>query len=336
MVEPALVVLAAIIALGLAFDFVNGFHDTANAIATSVATRVLSPGQAVSMAAVLNVVGAVSGTAVATTVGRGIVPPAVATQQLVAAALIAAICWNLLTWWLAIPSSSSHALIFSIVGAGIAAAGVESIQIAGITKTLQGLVFSPVLGFLGALLLLTALLWIFARSRPLRVTRIFGRLQIVSAAYMAYSHGSNDAQKTMGVLTMAVASYYGWSGDEWQVPIWIILAAATAMGLGTALGGWRIVRTMGLRVVELRPIDGFAAETAAATVIEVASRLGIPVSTTHVISSAILGVGSTRSLSAVRWGIAGRIVSAWVITIPACIALAWIVYSVLHRITGLP
>jgi PiT family inorganic phosphate transporter len=336
MVEPALVVLAAIIALGLAFDFVNGFHDTANAIATSVATRVLSPGQAVSMAAVLNVVGALTGTAVASTVGRGIVPPAVATQQLVAAALISAIAWNLFTWWLAIPSSSSHALIFSIVGAGIAAAGVESIQIAGITKTLQGLVFSPVLGFLGALLLVTALLWIFARSRPLRVTRIFGRLQIVSAAYMAYSHGSNDAQKTMGVLTMAVASYYGWSGDEWQVPIWIILAAATAMGLGTALGGWRIVRTMGLRVVELRPIDGLAAETAAATVIEVASRLGIPVSTTHVISSAILGVGSTRSLSAVRWGIAGRIVSAWVITIPACIALAWIVYSVLHRITGLP
>jgi inorganic phosphate transporter, PiT family len=336
MVEPALVVLAAIIALGLAFDFVNGFHDTANAIATSVATRVLSPGQAVSMAAVLNVVGAVSGTAVATTVGRGIVPPAVATQQLVAAALIAAISWNLLTWWLAIPSSSSHALIFSIVGAGIASAGVESIQIGGITKTLQGLVFSPLLGFLVALLLLTALLWIFARSRPLRVTRIFGRLQIVSAAYMAFSHGSNDAQKTMGVLTMALASYYGWTGDEWGVPLWVILAAATAVGLGTALGGWRIVRTMGLRVVELRPIDGFAAETAAATVIEVASRLGIPVSTTHVISSAILGVGSTRSLSAVRWGIAGRIVSTWVITIPACIALAWIVYAVLHHITGLP
>jgi PiT family inorganic phosphate transporter len=336
MVEPALIVLAAIIALGLAFDFVNGFHDTANAIATSVATRVLSPGQAVSMAAVLNVVGAVSGTAVASTVGRGIVPPAVATQQLVAAALIAAITWNLLTWWLAIPSSSSHALIFSIVGAGIAAAGIESIQIGGITKTLQGLVFSPLLGFIVALLLLMALLWIFARSRPLRVTRIFGRLQIVSAAYMAFSHGSNDAQKTMGVLTMALASYYGWTGDEWQVPLWVILAAAAAMGLGTAMGGWRIVRTMGLRVVELRPIDGFAAETAAATVIEVASRLGIPVSTTHVISSAILGVGSTRSLSAVRWGIAGRIVSAWVITIPACIALAWIVYSVLHLITGLP
>jgi PiT family inorganic phosphate transporter len=336
MVEPELVVLAAIVVLGLAFDFVNGFHDTANAIATSVATRVLSPGQAVSMAAALNVVGAMTGTAVATTVGRGIVPPEVATQQLVAAALISAISWNLLTWWKAIPSSSSHALIFSIVGAGIAAAGPEAIDIGGITKTLQGLVFSPVLGFVVALLLLMVLLWLFARSRPLRVSRIFGRLQVISAAYMAFSHGSNDAQKTMGVLTMALASYHGWSGEEWQVPFWVILAAAAAMGLGTAMGGWRIVRTMGLRVVELRPIDGFAAETAAATVIEVASRMGIPVSTTHVISSSILGVGATRSLSAVRWGIAGLIVSAWVITIPACSFLAWVIYSVLHRITGLP
>src|SRR5918992_3523795 len=334
MVEPALIVLAAIIALGLAFDFVNGFHDTANAIATSVATRVLSPGQAVSMAAVLNVIGAVSGPAVASTVGRGIVPPEVATQQLVAAALIAAISWNLLTWWLAIPSSSSHALIFSIVGAGIAAAGVESIEIGGITKTLQGLVFSPLLGFLVALLLLMALLWIFARSRPLRVTRIFGRLQIVSAAYMAFSHGSNDAQKTMGVLTMALASYHGWTGEEWGGPLWVILAAAAAMGLGTAMGGWRIVRTMGLRVVELRPIDGFAAETSAATVIEVASRLGIPISTTHAISAAILGVGATRRLSAVRWGVASSIVTAWVLTIPACILLGWAPHAGLMALAG--
>jgi PiT family inorganic phosphate transporter len=336
MVDPGLIVLAVIIALGLAFDFVNGFHDTANAIATSVATRVLSPGQAVSMAAVLNVVGALTGTAVATTVGKGIVPPEVATQQLVAAALISAITWNLVTWRLAIPSSSSHALIFSIVGAGIAAAGVEAIQIDGLTKTLQGLALSPIFGFAGALLLLMALLWMFARARPLLVNRLFGRLQILSAAYMAYSHGGNDAQKTMGVLTMALASYYGWTGAQWQVPLPVILAAASAMGLGTALGGWRIVRTMGLRVVELRPIDGFAAETAAATVIEVASRLGIPVSTTHVISSSILGVGATRSLSAVRWGIAGRIISAWVVTIPACITLGFTVYWVLHRITGVP
>ncbi|MCD6031275.1 MAG: phosphate transporter [Thermomicrobiales bacterium] len=336
MVEPELLVLAVIITLGLIFDFVNGFHDTANAIATSVATRVLTPGQAVSMAAILNVIGAMSGTAVATTVGRGIVPPEVATQQLVAAALISAISWNLFTWRLAIPSSSSHALIFSIVGAGIASAGVESIQVSGIVATLQGIVFSPILGFLVALLLLTALLWVFARSRPLRVTRIFGRLQVISAAYMAFSHGSNDAQKTMGVMTMALATYYGWTGDEWSVPFWVIITAAGSMGLGTAMGGWRIVRTMGLRIVELRPIDGFAAETAAATVIEVASRLGIPVSTTQVISSSILGVGSTRSLSAVRWGIAGHIVIAWVVTIPACIILAWIVYTVLHFITGVP
>jgi PiT family inorganic phosphate transporter len=336
MVEPELLVLAVIITLGLIFDFVNGFHDTANAIATSVATRVLTPGQAVSMAAILNVIGAMSGTAVATTVGRGIVPPEVATQQLVAAALISAISWNLFTWRLAIPSSSSHALIFSIVGAGIASAGVESIEVSGIVATLQGIVFSPILGFLVALLLLTALLWVFARSRPLRVTRIFGRLQVISAAYMAFSHGSNDAQKTMGVMTMALATYYGWTGDEWSVPFWVIITAAGAMGLGTAMGGWRIVRTMGLRIVELRPIDGFAAETAAATVIEVASRLGIPVSTTQVISSSILGVGSTRSLSAVRWGIAGHIVTAWVVTIPACIILAWIVYTVLHFITGVP
>jgi PiT family inorganic phosphate transporter len=286
------------------------------------------------MAAVLNVVGAMTGTAVASTVGRGIVPPSIATQQLVASALIAAIAWNLFTWRLALPSSSSHALIFSIVGAGLAAGGVDALEFEGIGKTLQGLVFSPVVGFIGALLLLMALLWMFARSRPLKVNRIFGRLQIVSAAYMAFSHGSNDAQKTMGVLTMALASYYGWTGDEWAVPFWVIISAALAMGAGTAMGGWRIVKTMGLGVVELRTIDGFAAETAAATVIEVASRLGIPVSTTQVISSSILGVGATRSLSAVRWGIAGRIVTAWVVTLPACIALAWIVFSLARLITG--
>ncbi|MCA9877596.1 MAG: inorganic phosphate transporter, partial [Thermomicrobiales bacterium] len=307
---------------------------TANAIATSVATRVLTPGQAVSMAAVLNVVGAMTGTAVASTVGRGIVPPDVATQQLVVAALLSAIGWNLFTWWMAVPSSSSHALIFSIVGAGLASGGVDAIDFTGISKTLQGLVFSPIFGFAAALLLLMVLLWLVARSRPSRVNRIFGRLQILSAAYMAFSHGSNDAQKTMGVLTMALASYYGWSGDEWHVPLWVVLAAAGAMGLGTAMGGWRIVKTMGFSVVELRTIDGFAAETAAATVIEVASRLGIPVSTTQVISSSILGVGATRSMSAVRWGIAGRIVTAWVVTLPACIGLAWVVYSLLRLITG--
>jgi PiT family inorganic phosphate transporter len=334
MVDTALLALILVVVLGLIFDFINGFHDTANAIATSVATRVLSPRQAVLMASVLNVLGALTGTAVASTVGQGIVPPEVATQQLVVAALLSAIAWNLLTWWYGIPSSSSHALIFSIVGAGVAAAGTEAILVDGVASVLQGMVFSPVLGFLGAFLILFALLWAFARSRPRLVSRVFGRLQVVSAAYMAFSHGSNDAQKTMGVITMALASYHGWTGDEWAVPLWVVVAAATAMGMGTAVGGWRIVRTMGLKVVELRPIDGFAAETAAATVIESASRLGIPVSTTHVISSAIMGVGATRRASAVRWGLAGRIVAAWVVTLPACTLLGWAVYSMLHLVTG--
>jgi PiT family inorganic phosphate transporter len=334
MLDSALLGLVLVVVLGLAFDFINGFHDTANAIATSVATRVLSPRQAVAMAAVLNVVGALTGTAVAGTVGKGIVPPEVTTQLLVVAALLSAIAWDLVTWWYGIPSSSSHALIFSIVGAGVAAAGADAILVDGVAQVLRGMVYSPVFGFLGAFLILFVLLWIFARARPRLVSRIFGRAQIVSAAYMAYSHGGNDAQKTMGIITMALASYHGWSGDEWEVPLWVILTSATAMGLGTAIGGWRIVRTMGLKVVELRSIDGFAAETAAATVIEVASRLGIPVSTTHVISSAILGVGATKRASAVRWGIAGRIVSAWVVTIPACVLLGWVVYSALHLVTG--
>jgi inorganic phosphate transporter, PiT family len=325
--------LLLIIVLGLSFDFINGFHDTANAIATVVATRVLSPGRAVLMAGVLNFVGALSGTAVATTVGKGIIPPELSTQTLVVSALVAAIVWNLVTWYFGLPSSSSHALIFSLVGAGVAGAGWSVIQVGGLEKTFQGLVFSPLLGFTAAFLLMLLLLNLFARAFPATVTRVFGRAQLLSAAYMAYSHGSNDAQKTMGVMTMALASYLHWGGNDWQVPAWIIVAAATAMGLGTSIGGWRIIRTMGLRVVALRPIHGFAAETAAATVIGAASLLGVPVSTTHTIGSAILGVGSTRRASAVRWGIAGQIVTGWVLTIPGCFLIAWAVRSVL-RLAG--
>lgn len=335
MPDSALLVLILIVALGLVFDFINGFHDTANAIATSVATRVLSPGRAVSMAAVLNVVGALTGTAVAGTVGKGIVPPEVSTQLLVISAILSAITWNLITWWWGIPSSSSHALIFSIVGAGVASAGGGAIQMQGVGLVFRGMVFSPVLGFAGAFLVMVGLLWLVAKARPRFVHRFFGKAQIVSAAYMAFSHGSNDAQKTMGIIAMALASYHGWTGDEWHVPLWVVLSAAGAMGAGTAVGGWRIIRTMGLKVVDLTPIDGFAAETAAATVIEVASRLGIPVSTTHVISTAIMGVGATRRASAVRWGVAGRIVSAWVITVPVCIILGWVIYEVLHLVTGI-
>lgn len=334
MPSTELLVLVLIVGLGLAFDFINGFHDTANAIATTVATRVLSPGKAVLLAACMNVIGALSGTAVAATIGKGIIPTDVATQLLVVASLLSAITWNLITWRLGIPSSSSHALVFSIVGAGIASAGTDAIQVDGVVKVLKGMVYSPFLGFLGAFLLLLGLLWLIARRRPRTVNRVFGKLQIGSAAFMAYSHGSNDAQKTMGIISLALASYYGWSASEWHVPLWVVIAASAAMGLGTAMGGWRIVRTMGLKVVELRTIDGFAAETAAATIIEFASRLGIPVSTTHVISSAILGVGATRRASAVRWGVAGRIVSAWVVTVPICVIIGWLNYEVLHLITG--
>ncbi len=214
-----------------------------------------------------------------------------------------------------------------MVGAGLATAGTQAIETDGVVKVLKGMVYSPVLGFIGAFALLFILLWCVAKKRPSKVNRIFGKLQIGSAAFMAFSHGSNDAQKTMGIITLALATYHGWSGSNFEVPLWVVLAAATAMGLGTALGGWRIIRTMGLKVVELRSIDGFAAETAAASIIEFASRLGIPVSTTHVISSAILGVGATRRASAVRWGIAGRIVTAWVVTIPACITFGWLIFS---------
>ncbi len=332
--SPAFIVLLFIIVVGLIFDFINGFHDTANAIATSVATRALPPGIAVLMSGILNVIGALTGTAVATTVGKGIVPPTVATQLLVISALLGAIAWDLITWRAGIPSSSSHALIFAIVGAGLAAGGWQSIEFGGLTRTFEGLVFSPILGFLVAFLFMVLLLWLISRLRPMLVTRIFLRLQIFSAAWMSFSHGGNDAQKTMGILTMALASYYGWTGSNWSVPLWVVLACATAMGLGTTIGGWRIIRTVGLKVVELRPINGFAAETASAAIIEIASRLGIPVSTTHVISSAIMGVGATRRLSAVRWGVAGNIVLAWVATIPACIAFGWILYFLLHFVTG--
>ncbi len=325
--DTAFVILVAVVVLGLAFDYINGFHDTANAIATVVATRVLSPLQAVLMAAGLNFVGALTGTAVASTVGKGIVEPGAVTQQLVISALLSAIAWDLLTWYYGIPSSSSHALVFSIVGAGLATGGYTILGWDGIEKVLAGLVISPAVGFLGAFLLMELLLNVFFRAHPALVSGVFGRAQLVSSMYMAFSHGGNDAQKTMGVITMALASYYGWTGAEWAVPTWVVMAAALAMALGTMLGGWRIIRTMGLKVVELRPIDGFAAETAAATVIELASRLGIPISTTHTISSAILGVGATRRLSAVRWGVAGSIVTAWIVTLPVCIFLGWLLHS---------
>lgn len=323
--EPALLGIIVVIALALAFDFINGFHDTANAIATSVATRVLTPAQAIAMAAVFNVVGALTGTAVAKTIATDIVPQDFATLELTGAALLSAIAWNLYTWWKGLPSSSSHALIFSLVGAGVAVGGWGIIIPRGVRKTVTGLFTSPVLGFLVPIVLMFLLSWLILRRMwPRTVTRSFRWAQIFSAAFMAFSHGGNDAQKTMGIMTFALSAYFGTRFET--VLLWVILSAAAAMGLGTAVGGWRIIRTMGFKVVDLKPVDGFVAETSAALIIESASRLGIPVSTTHTISTSIMGVGTTKGFRKVKWQVAGRIVQAWVFTIPVCIALSWAIH----------
>ena len=322
--------LICVIVLAVIFDFINGFHDTANAIATSVSTRVLSPKVAVSMAAVLNMVGALTGTAVAKTVGAGLVEASCITQITIISALIAAIVWDILTWYLGLPTSSSHAILSGVVGAAIATAGTNVIIQKGVYKVLMGLIFSPLIGFILGFFLMLLLMWLFSRSTPSLVSNLFGRLQIISAAYMAFSHGSNDAQKTMGIITMALVSYYNL--PEFHVPMWVIILCATAMAFGTTVGGWRIIKTLGIRLVHLKPINGFAAETSAATVIEIASRIGLPLSTTHVISSTIMGVGASKRLSAVKWLVGGNIILAWIITLPACSLLAWLICKVLNLI----
>ncbi len=330
--HDTLFLLVCVLVLATVFDFINGFHDTANAIATSVSTRVLTPKIAVFMAAILNMVGALSGTAVAATVGKGLVAASSVTQITVVSALISAIVWDIITWYFGMPTSSSHAILSSIVGAAIATAGTGVIIQKGVFKVLIGLVVSPILGIILGFLLMLFLIWLFRRAAPSVVTKLFGRLQIVSAAYMAFSHGSNDAQKTMGIITMALVSYY--KLPDFHVPLWVIFLCATAMAFGTAAGGWKVIKTLGVRLVHLKPINGFAAETAAATIIEIASRIGLPLSTTHVISSTIMGVGASKRLSAVRWGIGGNIVLAWILTLPACGILAWAVCRVLHLIAG--
>ena len=315
----SLSVLLFVIVLALIFDFINGFHDTANAIATVISTRVMTPRFAIIMAAVLNLVGALSGTKVAHTVGAGLVTSI--GQATIIAALLSAIIWDLLTWYFGLPTSSSHALLSSLVGAGIAEAGTNVLVWKGIEKVLIALILSPLIGFVFGLFLMIFLFWTFSRARPSTVTGVFKNLQIFSAAYMAFSHGNNDAQKTMGIIALALMNYRG--STVLTVPIWVIVLCAVAMAFGTAVGGWRIIKTLGMRLVALRPIHGFAAETAAATVIEFASHMGLPLSTTHVISSTIMGVGASRRLSAVRWGIGGNIIMAWVLTLPACAILGW-------------
>jgi PiT family inorganic phosphate transporter len=324
--EAFTVGLLFVVVLAVLFDYINGFHDTANAIATSVATRALRPQVAVLMAAAFNFIGAFAGTAVATTIGAGLVDKQTTTQAIVAAALIGAIAWNLITWWYSLPSSSSHALIGGLLGATIVAAGAGALKIQGIVdKVLIPMVTSPIIGFLGALLLMVALAWIFRRASRKPMATLFRRLQVGSAGYMAFAHGSNDAQKTMGIITLALFSAGAIGSIE--VPVWVIIVSASALSLGTAVGGWRIMRTMGHRVAELEPVHVFAAETTAATVLVGTAHFGMPVSTTHVISSAILGVGTSQGLRAVRWGVARNIFIAWVLTIPAAgimAAAAWL------------
>ena len=327
------VLLVVVVILGITFDYINGFHDTANAIATSVSTRALRPSHAILMSATANFLGALTGTAVAKTIASGIAttPSGDEGQIVVSAALVGGIAWDLITWRLGIPSSSSHALIGGLIGAAVAAGGVQSLQFAGIfSKVIVPLVASPILGIVIGFAFMVVLLNVFRRAHPRRINDRFRRLQLLSAAYMAFSHGSNDAQKTMGIITLALVA--GGLLAEPTVPLWVILIAASAISLGTAAGGWRIIRTMGQRVVKLDPVHGFAAETTAATIILGASSLGVPVSTTHVISSAILGVGSSDRFSAVRWGVAGNILVAWVLTIPASAAVAWVAWEVLSRL----
>lgn len=322
---PSYWLLGAVVLLALTFDYINGFHDTANAIATTVLTGALSIPRAILLAAGLNFVGALLSSGVATTIGKGIVDPTVVSLEVIMAALLGAIAWNLVTWWLGLPSSSSHALIGGIVGAVFAESGLEHYQLAGVKKIATALVVSPLVGMAAGYLLMVALMWIFRRTAPAKINRFFKTFQVLSASSMALSHGENDAQKTMGVITMALAS--GGIIESFHIPLWVMLACATAMALGTAAGGWRIIKTVGRKVLTLQPVHGFAAETAGAATIFAATAFGAPISTTHVISSSIMGVGMVRRLSAVRWQVVKQIVFAWVLTLPVtAIVAALLVY----------
>ncbi len=319
-------VLGLLIILALAFDFMNGFHDAANAIATVVSTGVLKPSSAVALAAFFNFVAiAVFQLKVASTVGKGTIDPAVVDHYVVFGALVGAITWNLLTWYYGIPSSSSHALIGGLVGAAVAKAGTSSLISAGLIKTISFIVLSPLLGLLFGSLMMLIVSWMFVRSTPQRVDKWFRRMQLVSASMYSLGHGGNDAQKTMGIIWMLLIAS-GASAAADPLPMWVIVSCYLAIGLGTLFGGWRIVKTMGQKIPKPKPVGGFCAETGGAITLFLATALGIPVSTTHTITGAIVGVGSSRKMSAVRWGVAGNIVWAWVFTIPASAfvaAIAW-------------
>lgn len=312
--------LIPVLLLVLAAEFVNGWTDAPNAIATVISTRVLSPLPALGMAVVLNVLGTMTGTAVAATIGKDIIRPDAVDIVTIAAAMCAIVIWSTLAWMRGLPTSESHALVAALAGAGLVTAGPGVLEWTGWSKVLIGLGFSTVLGFGGAYAIVSAVTALFRRTPLGRARRVFGRAQVFSAAFMAFSHGTNDGQKFIGVFTLALV--LGGVLAEFRIPLWVILLCAVTMGTGTAFGGWRIIRTMGLRLTKLEPYQGFAAETAAASAIELASRLGIPLSTTHTINTAIMGVGAKRRLSAVRWGVGLEIIAAWVLTFPACALLA--------------
>src|SRR5215210_3017687 len=325
MTDPQTLLLVLTIAIALLFDFTNGFHDTANAVGTAIGTRALPPRFAVGLTAILNLVGAVVTTQflhaeVANTVGKLVAPAGGVAMSMLIAVLFGAITWNLFTWRAGLPSSSSHALIGALISMGLAVYGLDAVQWGEVYPVFIALVTSPVVGLLIAYVLTVVLLNLFCRVRPSHANGVFRRLQLFSSGFVAFSHGANDAQKTMAIITLALFS----SGHlpDFVVPVWVALAAATAIGLGTWAGGWRIIRTMGTRIVRMQPVDGFAAQTAAAAVIQLATTWGLPVSTTQVVSGAVMGAGSTRRFSAVRWGVARRIVWAWIFTIPASAVLA--------------
>ncbi|MBE9482607.1 MAG: inorganic phosphate transporter [Chloroflexi bacterium] len=342
MADPALWLLLFIIALAIGFGIVNGFNDAANAIATVIGTRTLSPRKAIILATFCNMAGAATGTAVAMTIGKGILAPEVISEFSyvpVIAALASVIVWGTIATYYGLPVSITHGFIAGLAAAGIALAGIEAVVwgwSSRLSQTMAAVVTAPVLGFIGGFLVMVIIFWVFRRSAPAKIRAIFGNLQILSAAFMAYSHGKNDGQMPIGVITMALVIYYHqpalWNeipyGDLW----WVIVVSALAISLGTAIGGWRVIKTLGLKITTLRPVHGFAAEASAATVIEVASSLGIPVSTTHCISSSIMGVGATSRLSAVRWGVAGNIVAAWIFTFPICGGLGYLFALLLRMV----
>ncbi len=333
MTTLTIILLVAVIITALVFEYINGFHDSANAIAAVVSTKVLSPRTAVTYSAVLNLVGAMLGVHVAKTIGAGIIATNSISLQVILCALIAAVIWNLITWWFGLPSSSSHALIGGLIGAAVVHAGVNCVHFGVLlNKVVIPMFASPVVGFFVGFMVMTAFLWMFCKMRPDIVNKKFRKVQIVAAGMVALSHGMNDAQKTMGIITMALVTcgVLVMSPSDFYVPFYVKIICAITMALGTMSGGWKIIHTMGKKIIKLKPINGAAADFSSASIILTASFFGIPLSTTHIVSTVIMGVGSTVKAHAVKWGVVGNIITAWVLTIPCCIAIASITYSVLR------